>query len=98
MDAFRIREFFSSQTMNYQTVAFLLERIHSSLLICNQFCLECLREWFFYHQIRDSVEKSETLIRYPYHNCKEGEYSFENCDWIYVHVDGSVLGEFASLV
>ena len=91
MDVLKIREFFSSQTMNCQIVAFLLEKIHSSLLICNQFCLECSGEWFFYHQIRDSGEKSEALIRYPYHNCKEDYYGFENCDWIYVHVDDEVV-------
>ena len=46
--------------MNYLTVAFLLKKIHSSLLICNQFCLECSGEWLFYRQIRDSHKKSET--------------------------------------
>ena len=35
MDAVRIREFFSSQTMNCQTVAFLLAKIHSSLIRLN---------------------------------------------------------------
>ena len=30
-----------------------------------------LRRVMFYHQIMDSGEKSETLIRYPYDNCKE---------------------------
>ena len=68
MDALGIREFFFKQTMNCQTVVFPLEKIHSSLLICNQFCLKCSGEWFF---LTDSGEKSETLIRYPYHNCEE---------------------------
>ena len=28
-------------------------------------------KWFCYHQIRDSEERNETLIRYLYHNWKE---------------------------
>ena len=41
MDALRKNEgVFSDQTMNCQIVAFLLKKIHSSLLIFNQFCLE----------------------------------------------------------
>ena len=45
MDALRKNEgVFSDQTMNCQTVAFLLKKIHSSLLICSQFCLECSGE------------------------------------------------------
>ena len=39
MDELRIRKFFSNQTMNCQTVVFLLKKIHSSLSICNQFHL-----------------------------------------------------------
>ena len=57
MDALGIRECLSNQTMNCQTVVFLLKKIHLYLLICNQFCLECSGEWLFYHQIRDSEEK-----------------------------------------
>ena len=30
-----------------------------------------LRRVMFYQQIMDSGEKSQTLIRYPYDNCKE---------------------------
>ena len=46
--------FFSNQTMNCQIIVFLLKKIHSSLLICNQFCLGCSGEWFSYHKIRES--------------------------------------------
>ena len=69
----------------------MFKKIHSSLLICNQFCLGCSGELFFYHQIRDSGEKNGKLIRYPYHSYKEDYCSFENCDWIYVYVDDSAL-------
>ena len=66
MDALRIWEFSLSQTMNCQTVVFLLKKAHSSLLICSQFCLECSGEWFFYHQIRDSGEKTKGAIKVIY--------------------------------
>ena len=67
MAAYRIRlGFFSNQTMNCQAVVFLLKKIHSSIFICNQICLGTSGERFFYHRIRDSGEKSEKLIRYPY--------------------------------
>ena len=42
MDALRKNEgdyFLSNQTMNCQTGTFLLKKIASSVLICNQFCL-----------------------------------------------------------
>ena len=57
-------ESFPNRTMNYQKAVFLLKKIHSSLLIYNKFCLECSGDLLFYHQIRDSGEKIETLIRY----------------------------------
>ena len=81
MDALRIKEFFfkSNNELPNSNVSI---KEDSSLLICNQFCLECSGEWLFYQQIRDSGEKSEALIRYPYHSCQEDYYSFENCDWI----------------
>ena len=60
VDALRIGTFYLNQTMNCQTVVFLLKKLHSSLLICNQFFLGCSGEWFFYHEIRDNREKSET--------------------------------------
>ena len=82
--------------MNCQTVVFL--KIYWSLLICKQFCLGYSGEWFLYHQIRDSREKIEDLIRYVYHNYKEDYYRFENCNLFYVHVDGSALDEVVSLV
>ena len=52
-------------------VVFLLKKIHSSVLISNPFWLECSGEWYFYRQIRDSGEKSEKFIRYPYRNYRE---------------------------
>ena len=42
------------------TVAFLLKKIHSSPLICNQLYLECSGEWLFHYQIMDSRENIET--------------------------------------
>ena len=54
MDAFFNQGSFSlNHSTNCQAVVFSLMKIHSSLLICNQFCLECSGEWFFYHQLRE---------------------------------------------
>ena len=87
MNALRKNEgvFFQNQTMNCQTVALLLKKIHSSLLICNQFCLECSGEWLFYHQIMDSGEKSETSNSFVVVTIKKtswgGSKKFEDIDF-----------------
>ena len=99
MDALRIGEFFSNRTMNCQTVVLLLRKIHSSLLICNQFCLACLGGWFFYYQIRDSGgKKVRSWFNIHTTNTQRINTVLKNYDLIYVHVDASALDEVVSLV
>ena len=52
-------EFFVKSNNELPIVAFLLKKIHSSLLVCNQRYLECSGEWLFQHQIMDSRENIE---------------------------------------
>ena len=54
-----MREFFLKSNNELPIVAFLLKRIYSSLLICNELCLECSGGRLFHLQIMDRGENIE---------------------------------------
>ena len=98
MDALRERKFFSKSNNKLPKISVSLNEDSFVSVSLKSVLFRVLRRVVVLSSHKGQWRKNWDIDSIFILQLQKDEHSFENCDWIYVHVDGSVLDLVVSLV